>query len=232
MKKPLLSIALVALSIAVLWVVGARLYKPYPPDTTPEGAYLRVARAFAAGRPEDAFAYTETEAQWASYTLRDNRKAALARAAGFPAEERARLHRDYDAVAACNDGADVFAHYASTRKWDQRMRKDLSGVDHVERAPAAPAAPAAEGQSAASGERATVVTAKGTRYTFRKRDNGIWGMTMFTADLLSEAARSAQDLTMLEGAAEDYARRAAQAATAGPAEQTHRLLDGGPARQP
>lgn len=171
--------------------LGASLYKPYPADTTPEGAYLRVARAFSADKPEEAFAYTETEAQWASYTLRDNRKEALQRSEPFPAEERARLRADYGAVAACADGANVFAHYARARKWDQRLRKDLSGVDHVER----------------DGERATVVTAKGTRYTFRKRDNGIWGMTMFTPDLVTEAARSAQDLRMLASSAEDYRRK-------------------------
>ena len=180
--------------LLLLALFATRLYKPYPADTTPEGAYLRAARAFAAGRTQDAFAYTETEAQWASYTLRDNRKQALERAASFPPSERARVEADYKTVALCMDGADVFAHYAAARKWDQRMRKDLSGVDHVERD--------------ATGERATVVTAKGTRYTFRKRDNGIWGMTMFTADLMSEAARSAQDLRMLQSAADDYARRA------------------------
>lgn len=171
--------------------IAAALYKPFPADTTPEGAYLRVARAFTAGKLQEAFAYTETEAQWASYSLRDNRREALALAnKSFPAAEKNKLESEYGVIARCPDGADVFARYAVIRKWDQRLRKDLSGIDHVER----------------DGERATIVTARGTRYTFRRRDNGIWGMTMFTPDLVTEAARSARDLTMVKSAAEDYAR--------------------------
>jgi hypothetical protein len=37
------------------------------------------------------------------------------------------------------------------------------------------------------GERASVVTVRGTRYPFRKCPNGIWGLTIFTANLLAEA---------------------------------------------
>ena len=34
-----------------------------------------------------------------------------------------------------------------------------------------------------AGDRATVETARGTRYAFRRRENGIWGLTLFTAPL-------------------------------------------------
>jgi len=41
--------------------------------------------------------------------------------------------------------------------WLQRLRRDLSGIEHVE----------------VKGDRASVQTARGTRYPFRRRDNGI-----------------------------------------------------------
>lgn len=56
------------------------------------------------------------------------------------------------------------------------------------------------------GARATVVTARGTRYPFRRRDNGIWGLTIFTAELMDEAKRASRDLDVVEAAAADYAR--------------------------
>jgi hypothetical protein len=72
-----------------------------------------------------------------------------------------------------------------------RLRRDLSGVAKVER----------------RGERATVETARGTRYPFRVRpENGIWGLTLFTAELATEAERAARDHRMIEKAAADYER--------------------------
>ena len=43
------------------------------------------------------------------------------------------------------------------------------------------------------GERATIVTARGTRYAFRRRPNGMWGLTLFTAQLLALAERAARE---------------------------------------
>jgi hypothetical protein len=60
------------------------------------------------------------------------------------------------------------------------------------------------------GERATVETARGTRYPFRKRDNGIWGLTLFTATLDAEADKAARDASLIDKAAEDYERAAKQ----------------------
>jgi hypothetical protein len=71
-----------------------------------------------------------------------------------------------------------------------RLRRDLSGIGKVE----------------VTGERATVETARGTRYPFRRRDNGIWGLTLFTADLVAEAERAARDWDVVEKAALDYER--------------------------
>jgi hypothetical protein len=70
------------------------------------------------------------------------------------------------------------------------LRKDLSGVVRVD----------------IEGERATVVTARGTRYPFRRRDNGIWGLTIFTADLMAESERASRDLENISRAADDYDR--------------------------
>jgi hypothetical protein len=58
----------------------------------------------------------------------------------------------------------------------------------------------------AASERATVVTARGTRWPFRRRDNGIWGITIFTAELVAEAEKATRDLAVVESAAADYDR--------------------------
>src|SRR3982750_244232 len=129
----------------------------FPSDRTPEGAYLRIVIAVNRGRAEDFFAYTETRAQHACYTIRDYRRKARERGkASFPEPERARLLAEYADEATAADGADIFAIYAKQYGWMNRLRRDMSGIARVER----------------SGERATVETAHGTRYPFRRRENG------------------------------------------------------------
>jgi hypothetical protein len=171
---------------------GSRIInrRPFPPDTTPEGAYARIALAIAERRPRDAFAYLETEAQWASYTIRDARRNGCDRVrATYPPEERGKLLDAWGDYAAAPDGADVFALLATRRGWIGRLERDLSGAAHTE----------------VEGERATVVTGRGTRYPFRRRENGIWGLTIFTAELDAEAQKAARDLEVVEHAAADYA---------------------------
>jgi hypothetical protein len=90
----------------------------------------------------------------------------------------------------------VFALIAERRGWIKRLRRDLSGVAKVE----------------IDGPRATVQTARGTRYPFRVRDNGIWGLTIFTADLVAESERASRDLDVVATAADDYDRVKAAAA--------------------
>lgn len=172
------------------WFAWARL--TFPSDRTPEGAYLRVMIAVNRGRPEDFFAYLETRAQHACYSVRDYRKRARARVIeAYPEPERTRLSQEFAALAESHDGAEVFAHYARARGWIVRLRQDLSGVAGVEQ----------------QGERATVQTARGTRYPFRvRRENGIWGLTLFTAELIQEAERAARDYQMIDRAAADYQR--------------------------
>jgi hypothetical protein len=163
----------------------------YPSDTTPEGAYLRIAKSVNQGRPRDFFAYIETEAQHAAYTIRDYRKKAHDRVlAAYPEPERTVLSRKYEALAVAPDGADVFAAYSDERGFLALLRRDVSGIAKVD----------------VSGERATVETVRGTRYAFRKRENGIWGLTLFTATLVSEAEKAARDLSVIEKAAADYER--------------------------
>jgi len=172
-------------------VVGLAACRPYPSDRTPEGAYLRIARSVAQDDPRAFFAYLEQEAQWACYTLRDTKKkASLAIASAYPEPDRARLLAEHAAVAGAPDGSDVFAHLYRSRGWARRLRKDLSGIAKVEQ----------------EGERASVVTVRGTRYPFRRRDNGIWGLTLFTAELLGDAEKATRDLAVVEAAAADYAR--------------------------
>jgi hypothetical protein len=163
----------------------------YPSDRTPTGAYLRVMSAVNRGKPEAFFAYVETEAQHASYTIRDYRKKARARLlAAYPEPERSRLASHYEAEASAPDGADVFALYARRNGWLERLRRDMSGVAKVE----------------IDGDRATVETVERTRYPFRRRENGIWGLTLFTATLAAEAERAARDYSLIDKAAKDYER--------------------------
>ncbi|HEY1691308.1 MAG TPA: hypothetical protein VGG39_04060 [Polyangiaceae bacterium] len=181
--------SVVVLSLAAgSWAVARR---PFPPETTPEGAYTRIAYAVAERHVADAFPYLETDAQWASFSIRDMRKAACERVrASYPAPEAKPLLGAWTDEATAPDGADVFARLAESRGWVARLERDLSGVAHVE----------------TNGERATVVTARGTRYPFRRRDNGIWGLTIFTAELSAEAERAARDLEVVQRAAGDYDR--------------------------
>jgi murein DD-endopeptidase MepM/ murein hydrolase activator NlpD len=187
-RKVWLSLAGLALVLAVRVIYA---YRSFPSDRTPEGAYLRVAIAVNRGRAEDFFAYTETRAQHAAYTIRDYRKKARERVlAAYPEPERTRLADEYAAEASAPDGADVFALYAKRHGWLARLRRDLSGVKKIETA----------------GDRATVETAHGTRYSFRRRENGIWGLTLFTPLLDAEAERAARDFSVIDKAAADYAR--------------------------
>jgi len=187
-KKLLLVSAIVGVAMWIGFLVFSR---PFPSDHTPEGAYLRIAKAIGDDAPREIFAYLETDAQWACYTIRESRAKALAQIeASYPEPQRSELASAYRAEATAPDGADVFVMQAKRRGWIARLRKDLSGVARVE----------------IEGERASVVTARGTRYPFRRRDNGIWGLTIFTGDLVAESERATRDLAGVGAAASDYAR--------------------------
>ncbi|HET9958518.1 MAG TPA: hypothetical protein VFQ61_28685 [Polyangiaceae bacterium] len=164
----------------------------YPSDRTPEGAYLRVVIAVNRDRPQDFFAYLETPAQHACFTIADYRRRARELVLKhYPEPQRTQLAAQYRVEADAKDGADVLAAYARSRGFMARLRRDLSGIAKIER----------------NGERATVETARGTRYPFRIRpENGIWGLTLFTAELIQEAEKAARDYRIIEKAAQDYER--------------------------
>jgi hypothetical protein len=167
------------------------LSPPFPSDHTPEGAYVRIAKAVADGDARGIFPYLETEAQWASFTIRDARKSALEKVrASYPPEERQAYEQAFGALAQAPDGPDAFAVLAAQHGFVARLKKDLSGVAKVE----------------IDGARASVTTARGTRYPFHVRENGIWGLTIFTAELLAESERASRDLAVVAAAADDYAR--------------------------
>jgi hypothetical protein len=182
-----------ALVIVVALALGIGHLR-FPSDRTPEGAYYRVSIAVNRGDPAQFFAYLETPAQHACYTIRDYRKKARARVlAAYPEPERSAMAKRHEAEANAADGADVFSLYARRLGWTNRLRRDLSGIRKVEM----------------NGERATVETVRGTRYPFRRRpENGIWGLTLFTATLAEEAERAARDFQLIERAALDYQRAA------------------------
>ncbi|RYE91017.1 MAG: hypothetical protein EOO75_09350 [Myxococcales bacterium] len=175
-------------------VVGPGLYlrargSDFPPDTTPQGAYLRVVIAVREDHLERVFAYLETGAQWACHSIVDYRRRSQALiASSYPEPERARLLALHARAASAADGEAYFASEARARGWEARLRTDLSGIASVE----------------VEGERATVQTVRGTRYSFRRRENGIWGLTTFTAELQAEATAAARDHAVIERAARDY----------------------------
>lgn len=181
---------------AAVLVLGAgalvwRKIVEFPPDTAPEGAYLRIAAMLGEGDVRGCFAYLEDAAQHAAYTIRDYRKKASERvASAYPEPERSRLIETYRAFAEAPDGADVWVEIGARRGYAARLRRDLSGILRVE----------------INGDRATIETTSGTRYAFRRRANGIWGLTMFTADLVAEAERAARDFEVVDRAAADYER--------------------------
>ena len=103
---------LVLAAIVTLLVVAGSVAiarRPFPPDTAPEGAYARIALAIAERRPRDSFAYLETEAQWACFTIHELRKRASDRVrAAYPPAEQARLLDAWREEAEAPDGPDVF----------------------------------------------------------------------------------------------------------------------------
>jgi hypothetical protein len=183
------TIALATLALAVAWISWVR--SSYPSDHEPRGAYVRIATAVTRDRPEEFFAYLEDAAQHACFTIRDYRRTALERVRRtFPERERKEYEQRYGVLAAAQDGSEVFAFYARKEGWLDQLERDLSRAAAVE----------------IRGERATVITARGTRYSFRRRAGGIWGLTGFSPKLVSEAERAARDLAMIEKAALDYER--------------------------
>jgi len=185
--------AFAGFALLLLWTLPHLFY---PSDRTPEGAYYRVVIAVNRASAVALFPYLETPAQHACYTIRDYRKKARERVlASYPEPERSRLAAEHAEEAMAPDGADVFALYAARLGYVDRLRRDLSGILHIE----------------VRGDRASVETVRGTRYPFRRRpENGIWGLTLFTATLSAEAERASRDFELIERAAADYdrARRA------------------------
>lgn len=188
-RRWILGVVLAAIVLGIVLIAHRAVRMP--PDTTPEGAYLRVAASLGRGDGRVVFSYLEDEAQHAAYTIRDYRKRASDRVQqSYPEPERARLLEEWRVHATAPDGADVWLDLATRNGWITRLRRDLSAVAAVETA----------------GDRATVATARGTRYALRRRANGMWGLTMFTAPLVAEAERAARDLDVVEASAADFER--------------------------
>ncbi len=186
-------IKLLLVAVVALVIAAAAVWQllRFPPDTTPEGAYMRIAFAISRGEPEGCFAYLEEDAQHATFTISDFARKASARIReAYPEPARAEALARYQPLASAADAAALWAQLADERGWIRRLRRDLSGVSAVE----------------VARERATVVTARGTRYPFRRRPNGIWGLTSFTAELVSEAEHLVRDWELIQRAANDYQR--------------------------
>jgi hypothetical protein len=190
-RKPLAAVAILALAVIAMNAIGLARRRPFPSDRTPDGAYLRIALGVDEDRLRDIFPYLETDAQWAAFTIRDARaKACSLIRASYPKGQGGDLLQAYQPLGETPDGPDAFVLLAIQKGFIAQLRRDLSGVAKVE----------------IEGERASVVTVRGTRYPFRRRDNGIWGLTLFSAQLLAEAQRASRDLAVVTAAAEDYDR--------------------------
>ena len=177
------------LLLPLAWFVAA--WALYPSDKTPAGAYLRIVAGVNRGRPEEVFSYLETAAQNGAFTIRDYRRKARERVlAAYPEPERSHLAQAYKAEAIAADGAAVFALHARDRGWLNRLRQDMSRIDHIE----------------IEGDRATVQTIRGTRYPFRRAESGVWGLTLFTATMVAEGNKAARDYGVVQRAAADYER--------------------------
>lgn len=179
-------IAAVVLLGAVLYAISWALF---PSDRTPEGAYYRVVKAVNQRDAQALFPYLETAAQHAAFSIHHySRDSVTLVRTRYPEEHRqAELERLLP-LAEAKEGPGVFAIYAEKNGWLDRLRRDLSGIRKVE----------------VEGERASVETVRGTRYAFRRRDNGMWGLTLFTGRLVSDAEKAARDYSVIEAAAKDY----------------------------
>jgi hypothetical protein len=189
-RRPWLLVGLLPALLALGWFGYAWL--TFPSDRTPEGAYLRVVKAVNLGQPEQYFPYIETAAQHACFSIGDYRERSkvLVLEAYPEGDVQRQALSVLEPFASAPDGPQVFAAYAEREGWLADLRRDVSGIGHVE----------------VQGERATVETVRGTRYAFRRRDNGIWGLTGYTPFLAEEAERAARDQERFAEAAADYRR--------------------------
>src|SRR5262249_9027110 len=121
--------------------------------------------------------------------IQKERRTSLERARkSHPKEALSPIEAAYGADASTPDGVDVFVRLAKARGWFERLRRDLSGVARTE----------------GDGDRAPIVTPRGTRYPFHRRTVGLWGLTSFTAELVADAERATRDRARIEEAAHDY----------------------------
>jgi hypothetical protein len=193
-RRALVAGAIASGVVLALVVVSLLARRPFPSDRSPEGAYLRIAESVAQGQVRDMFPYLETDAQWAAFTIRDARAKACARIrSSYPKGQGGELLAAYAPLGDLPDGRDAFALLAQQKGFISQLRRDLSGVAKVD----------------IQGERASVETVRGTRYPFRRRENGIWGLTLFSASLLAEAERASRDLSVVNASADDYDRATA-----------------------
>lgn len=179
------------LALAALVVFGwfASSWLRYPSDRTAVGAYYRVMSAVNRGDVEALFPYIETDAQHAAFTIHDYVVKSYDRVnEAYPEPERSQQLQRLKPIQELQPGPGVFAWYARQQGWVDRLRRDLSGVASVEE----------------QADRATVQTVRGTRYPFRRRDNGMWGLTLFTARLVADAEKAARDFSVIDAAASDY----------------------------
>lgn len=196
-------LGLAALVVALGALLAVRAFSALPPETAPEGAYVRVAERIARGDERSVFELLDDRAKDACSRLwRARREASNLVDGVYPEPERGRLLELWRPLASGESAADAWDVLSARRGWVSTLRKDLSGVVKV----------------SVEGDSASIETARGARYPFAKRADGTWGLALFTADLVDDAWRAERDLEVIQRAAADYARvpEAASSASAPP----------------
>ena len=195
---PLLLLA--AAVFAAIWVGTYAIgHRPFPAETTPEGAYARVALSVEERRYKDIFPYLETEAQWAAYTIRDTRKKACRTVrASYVAGERERLLAEWREDAEARSTERTFFAIVARQRVGGGWRVS-SETSPVARRASTSKESVRHGRHRA-GHPVPVSTT---------RTMGSGGLTMFTAvELQADAERASRDLEeVVQRAADDYDAR-------------------------
>ncbi len=184
---------LFALAFCLVIALGTALvtHRPFPPDATPEGAYARIALALSNGRPKDAFAYLETDAQWAGYLdPRRSETGRRAREGKLPGDRTGSVARGV-AQRGGRAGRRRCVRSSGQTPWvDRAAREGLVGRD-------------SDGNTGRPRDHRN--RAKHALLVSPTRQRHL-GADPFTAELQAEAERAARDLDVVERAADDYDR--------------------------
>ena len=175
-QRRAVALALAALLLGVAFASVDRAWRASRPPTR-RRAPTCASPWTGTGDARTASPTSRIEAQHAGYSIRDYRKRASDRvAAAYPEPERTRLLEAYSAHATRPTAPTCGSTWPSSAAGSAACAAISRASPRWRRAASAPPS-----------------RPRGTRYGFRRRENGIWGLTLFTAELAAEAERAARD---------------------------------------